>query len=459
VNQRIAERIWPILTSKPALVFYAGLCCFLLAIFNIFIAEHNNFISIWMVNAVLLIFIFRSKPALSWYYFLAGLIATTLANLVAGGPLLISFQVALCNSLEILIPILLVQRSVESPVLINSFNRQVIALAYALPLGCLCSALTVTMLTNEPSNPYTPVIILNWFSIDLLAMISILPIGLSATYDRFKKLIQPRKMLELILSVTVAVLLTWVSMRYIQIRFIIMLIPLLYGTFRLGLLGTSIMCFSITAVFAVNLIISQTNHQLYSTIPELISYSFLLMSITLMPALITAILIEQRDLFQDKLGENEELFRGVILYSSIGMALVSPDGKWTLVNPALSDITGYDQDELLKMKLEDITNKEYVLHDSDMVSRVIKHDILSYQVDKRCIKKNGETIWVSQVIYGIYDAAGKIINYVIQIEDITLRKQLQLQLKNQATHDMLTGLTNRREIENKIQVMLQATIY
>ena len=59
-----------------------------------------------------------------------------------------------------------------------------------------------------------------------------------------------------------------------------------------------------------------------------------------------------------KLEESEERFRFAMHYSSIGMALVDPNGRWLAVNPALCKILGYEESELLSGDALSITHPE-----------------------------------------------------------------------------------------------------
>ena len=59
-----------------------------------------------------------------------------------------------------------------------------------------------------------------------------------------------------------------------------------------------------------------------------------------------------------KLEESEERFRFAMHYSSIGMALVDPNGRWLGVNPALCKILGYGEAELMSRDVLSITHPE-----------------------------------------------------------------------------------------------------
>ena len=58
-------------------------------------------------------------------------------------------------------------------------------------------------------------------------------------------------------------------------------------------------------------------------------------------------------------------------------------------------------------------------------------------------KKNGELFWIESAITPIRDENRQITHYLAIQEDITLRKQYEEQLVQQANYDKLTGLPNR----------------
>ena len=60
----------------------------------------------------------------------------------------------------------------------------------------------------------------------------------------------------------------------------------------------------------------------------------------------------------DALRESEERFRGAFDYSPIGMGLVTLDGRFLRVNPALCRIGGYEESELLGLMFHEIVPDE-----------------------------------------------------------------------------------------------------
>jgi diguanylate cyclase (GGDEF)-like protein/PAS domain S-box-containing protein len=441
------------LTSPAALVMYAGLVCFILAHFCIMFANYSKYISIWVVNAVLLVFIFRSRPTLTWPYFVVGLFANIVANYMNGAPIVFAVGFSVANSIEVLLPILFVRRQEYLQFYLKEFDRQTIALVISIPIACFIAASSAALLTVSINNPSITDIIFGWFSTDLLAMMAILPLGLSATQIRFQKIMKVQRFIELIFIILVMMIVSYVSVRYIQIRFVVILMPLLYAAFRLTLFGTSIVFFFTSAMYIALLITGSNNNLNYMS--EFISVNSLLLSITLIPALIIAILIEERDEKSAQLQENEWRFRSAIRYSAIGMALVSPEGQCLIVNPALCSITGYSENELIKMKLLDMVHPDDLAEALDFKSRITQRKILSYRLEMRYIRKDGEFVWILLTESAVYNKMNKMLYFVDHIENITARKQMEDELLYQATHDLLTGLVNRREIELDTKLLIE----
>ena len=68
--------------------------------------------------------------------------------------------------------------------------------------------------------------------------------------------------------------------------------------------------------------------------------------------------ITERKRVEDTLRESEERFSGAFEHAPIGVALVSPDGRWLKVNRALCELVGYSEAELLARTFQDITHPE-----------------------------------------------------------------------------------------------------
>ena len=141
---------------------------------------------------------------------------------------------------------------------------------------------------------------------------------------------------------------------------------------------------------------------------------------------------------------NDALFFNAFQFAAIGMALVAPDGTWLMVNKALCDLLGYDEDVLLKMTFQDITHPDDLEEDLHHVQQVLSGGIDTYQMEKRYFHRNGSTIHVLLSVSLVRDESKAPLFFISQIQNITERKQLEQELLRQATEDMLTGISNRR---------------
>lgn len=131
----------------------------------------------------------------------------------------------------------------------------------------------------------------------------------------------------------------------------------------------------------------------------------------------------------DELKISEERFRGAFEYSGIGMAIVSPDGKWLKVNKRLCELTGYKQEELLAITFQEITHPNDLAADLCLLQDLIAGRIDYYQIEKRYFHKNGSIVWGLLNVSLVRDRSGKPLHFVSQIEDITDRKIVEAAYK------------------------------
>jgi diguanylate cyclase (GGDEF)-like protein/PAS domain S-box-containing protein len=158
------------------------------------------------------------------------------------------------------------------------------------------------------------------------------------------------------------------------------------------------------------------------------------------------------------LAESEERFRSAFTYAPIGIAIVSPDGKWLKVNKALSEILGFSEEEFLN------TEFQTMIYPEDLGDTLVKlHELLSgrvpaCQMEQRYINKRGETVWVSWSVSTTSDHKAERPNLIFQIQNINDRKLAEEQLQYKATHDALTGLPNRALFMSRLERALERAL-
>ncbi len=143
------------------------------------------------------------------------------------------------------------------------------------------------------------------------------------------------------------------------------------------------------------------------------------------------------------LRESEERFRTAFDYATIGMALVSPEGRWLQVNRSLCDIIGYSEEELLTSDIQTVTHPQDLGDLLVQQSRLLNGTLPGYQTEKRYIHKLGHEVWSQLSVSRVRDPETQLVRFIFQIQDITDRKRAEARLVHDAFHDGLTGLPNR----------------
>lgn len=132
---------------------------------------------------------------------------------------------------------------------------------------------------------------------------------------------------------------------------------------------------------------------------------------------------------QQALEETEHRFRGAFEASSLGLALVAPDGRFLQVNTALCKMLGYDEGALLAGDFQELTHPDDLATDLDLVRQTLAGKIPGYQLRKRYITREGATLWAMLAVSLLRDPQGRPRYFVSQILDITHRVRAEEALR------------------------------
>lgn len=133
----------------------------------------------------------------------------------------------------------------------------------------------------------------------------------------------------------------------------------------------------------------------------------------------------ERHLARTAMLESEERFRGAFDHAPIGMALVALDGRWLKVNPALCEIVGYAEDEMLALRFQDMTHPDDLDIDQTFVQLVLAGQLKTYQMETRYFHKDGHAVPVTQSSSLVRGADGKPLYFISKIENITQRRKME----------------------------------
>jgi PAS domain S-box-containing protein len=124
----------------------------------------------------------------------------------------------------------------------------------------------------------------------------------------------------------------------------------------------------------------------------------------------------------------DALFQNAFEFAAIGMAIVSPEGKWLRVNRSLSAITGYTSKELLERTFQDITHPDDLDLDLANAEKMLAGTINTYQMEKRYFHKKGDIVWVLLSVSLVRNKSGEPLFFISQIQDISRQKKSEHQL-------------------------------
>ena len=141
-------------------------------------------------------------------------------------------------------------------------------------------------------------------------------------------------------------------------------------------------------------------------------------------------------------------------HAPIGMGLLDQDGRWVLVNHALCDITGYTSAELIGRRFHDIAHPKDADNDVKERRQLLTGKLAAYQTEKRYFNAAGETMSALLAISLVRDHDDAPLHFIVQLQDISERKQLEQRLRHLADHDPLTGLRNRRLFEHDLELQV-----
>ncbi|HEV7914397.1 MAG TPA: PAS domain S-box protein, partial [Albitalea sp.] len=146
-------------------------------------------------------------------------------------------------------------------------------------------------------------------------------------------------------------------------------------------------------------------------------------------AIIGAVRMEaaRRDAEQ-ALRDSEERLRTTFEMAAVGIAHITPDGRFVRANQQLCEVFGYPCDELLALRVQDVTMPEDVEANRDYARRLLHGEPAGRPLEKRYRQKNGNVVWVSYKAALARDAQGAPAYFIAVVEDITERKKTEAAL-------------------------------
>lgn len=129
------------------------------------------------------------------------------------------------------------------------------------------------------------------------------------------------------------------------------------------------------------------------------------------------------------LRESEERFRVIFEQATVGMVIVSTEGRFLQANPAFQAFLGYSETELQGLTIREITHPQFIEVEIANVLACVRSEIPYYQTEKIYLRKDGRAIWGRLHATLLRDASGQPRHMVAMVEDISERKAAEESLR------------------------------
>jgi PAS domain S-box-containing protein len=131
--------------------------------------------------------------------------------------------------------------------------------------------------------------------------------------------------------------------------------------------------------------------------------------------------ISDRKAAEEALREREEQLSAFIDQTTAGFAQVDLSGRFTLVNERFCEIAGRSREELLALRLQDITHPEDLPANLDKFERAVA-DGTPYAHEKRYVRPDGSIVWVNNSVSVVRRRSGEPYGVLAVTIDVTERR-------------------------------------
>ncbi|MEI6708397.1 MAG: ATP-binding protein [Methylococcales bacterium] len=128
----------------------------------------------------------------------------------------------------------------------------------------------------------------------------------------------------------------------------------------------------------------------------------------------------------------------------VGLTITSPEKGWIRVNDCLCNMLGYSEENLRQMTWAELTYPDDLAADEQLFEKLLANEIDGYSLEKRFVTRTGKIVFTKIVVRSVRKHNGEIDYVSAMVEDISDRKQAEIELKEYKDH--LEQLVEQRTI-------------
>ena len=127
------------------------------------------------------------------------------------------------------------------------------------------------------------------------------------------------------------------------------------------------------------------------------------------------------------LRQSEAHLRAIIGQATAGIAQMTEDGRFTLVNARYAEMTGYSESELLGRTLLELTHPDEHGALQGQLSELLEGGP-PFTLEQRCLRPDGAAVWLSNSVSLVLDPVSQQQTLVVIAIDLTERKGIEAAL-------------------------------
>src|SRR5690606_17382689 len=170
--------------------------------------------------------------------------------------------------------------------------------------------------------------------------------------------------------------------------------------------------------------------------------------------------ITERKIYEEALFREKESAQ--ITLQSIGDGVITTDANSIIdyINPVAEELTGWRLEDAMGRPVEEIF-RAFHEETCEPLENPLTVSIRRIRPIKSVrpmllIRRDGNELYVESTAAPIRDGAGHVAGGVLVFHDVSESRELNRRLSYHASHDLLTGLVNRREFENRLERALKS---
>ncbi|MCI5209794.1 MAG: sensor domain-containing diguanylate cyclase, partial [Candidatus Electrothrix sp. ATG2] len=159
--------------------------------------------------------------------------------------------------------------------------------------------------------------------------------------------------------------------------------------------------------------------------------------------------IQERKWMEQELITERDFSKSLIETAQTVILVLNPDGTINSFNPYMEKISGY--------RLEEVQGKDwfeiFLPNQNRAIRELFKTAINDIQTQENVhpiVTKDGQERYIEWYNETLKDVNGKVLGLLSIGQDITEKRKIQNKLEEMALHDSLTGLYNRKVLEERL---------